>query len=528
MARALESSTASATRPCPDCNRTFPSHGFTLDAVLHKLRIRYVPLASERNQIIEHVLHARRHLPLYKSERRRLQDALLQLEKEEAVLEQYIAYQEGLLPSVRRLPPEVMARIFDECCRNEFVPKSTVSLTALRLSLVCHDWRVTMHSLPKLWARISVWLNRADKLAWTRVVQPLLLYLQQAGAQPLSIKFTCDQTADSVAHRLFRILASKATCPRIENLSICVPHSLLSDISLDEFGWSFPHLRHLNMDCYGYYEGGAFYPHTVRLRSVVLQRGAPPIESGEKITSVTRITLLESTLDEIATALLHFPNLEHATFKLTQKTTHNDSWSDDPVVCQRLTSLTLTIFNDAVLTELAENIELPQLNRLEFCFEDGCAKHVGAQLKAMAGIIKEAKIETFVLRNAWLSDVDFVNTVVSMGRSLRTLIVHEASPVHDTVPQAILTPLSLWRLSCYANNRSGSYCPNLRHLELVWGSDVDEDAVLTVLESRRESMRQCVALESALIGPRAGKDVAPETIHRLKALRKNGLQVSLI
>ncbi len=418
---------------------------------------------------------------------------------------------------------------FDECCRDEFVPKSTVSLTALRLSLVCHDWRVTMHSLPKLWARISVWLNRADKLAWTHVVEPLVLYLQQAGAQPLSIKFTCDQTADSEAHQLFRILASKATCPRIENLSICIPHSLLSDISLDELGWSFPHLRHLNMDCYGYSEGGAFYPHTRSLAfASFAKRRAPRSNPVKKITSVTRITLMESTLDEIETALPHFPNLEHATFKLTQKTTHNDPWSDDPIVCQRLTSLTLTIFNDTVLTELAENIELPQLNRLEFCFEDGWAKHVGAQLKAMAGIIKEAKIETFVLRNAWLSDVDFVNTVVSMGRSLRTLIVQEASPVHDTVPQAILTPLSLWRLSCYANNRSGSYCPNLRHLELVWGSDVDEDAVLTVLESRRESMRQCVALESALIGPRAGKDVAPETIHRLKALRRNGLQVSLI
>ncbi|KAK0192639.1 hypothetical protein F5146DRAFT_1222743 [Armillaria mellea] len=380
-----------------------------------------------------------------------------------------------------------------------------------------------MHSLPKLWARISVWLNRADKLEWTRVVQPLSLYLERASAQPLSIKFTCDQTAGSEAHQLFRILASKITCPRIENLSICISHSLLSDISLDELGWSFPQLRHLNMDCYGYYEGGAFYPHTVRLRSLVLQRSMPPIESSEKTTSVTCITLLESILEEIATALPHFPNLEHATFKLTQKTTHIDSWSDDPVVCQRLTSLTLTIFNDAVLTELAENIELPQLTRLEFCFEDGWAKHAGAQLKAMAGIIKEAKMETFVLRNAWLSDVDFVNTVVSMGRSLRTLIVHEASPVHDTVPQAILTPLSLWRLSCYANNRSGSYCANLQHLELVWGSDVDEDAVLTVLESRRESTGRCVALESALICPREGKDVAPKTIHRLK-----GLQVSLV
>ncbi|KAK0480708.1 hypothetical protein IW261DRAFT_1684969 [Armillaria novae-zelandiae] len=206
----------------------------------------------------------------------RLQDALSQLEKEETVLEKYIAYQEGLLPSIRRLPPEVMARIFNECCRDEFIPKSTVSLTTLRLSL----------------ARISVRLNRADKLEWTPVVQPLVLYLKQAGAHPLSIEFICDKTADFVARELFRVLASDITCPRIENLSICISHSLLSEISLDEFGWSFPQLRHLNMDCYGCYEGGAVSLHTVRLRSLVLQR---------------------------ATALPHFPDLEHAAFKLTQK-----------------------------------------------------------------------------------------------------------------------------------------------------------------------------------------------------------------
>ncbi|KAK0458942.1 uncharacterized protein EV420DRAFT_340816 [Desarmillaria tabescens] len=340
------------TNPCPDCSRPFPSHGFTVDTVLHKLRIRYVPLASERNQIKEHVLHARKHLPLYKSERKRLQDALLQVEKEEAILEKYIAYQEGLLPSVRRLPPEVMARIFDECCRDEFVAKTTVSLTALRLSLVCHDWRVTMHSLPKLWARISVWLNHADTLTWTRLAHPLFLYVKCAGNHPLSINFTSDRTGYPLAQQLFRVLASEETSSQIENLSICVSHSLLFAISSDKVGWSFPRLRHLNMDCYGYYESGPFYPDTVRLCSLILRRGAPPIESGDKITSVTRIALSESNLIEIANALPHFPNLEHATFTLMQKAIHNDTWPDDPVICHRLTGLTLTISNDAILTQL--------------------------------------------------------------------------------------------------------------------------------------------------------------------------------
>lgn len=47
---------------------------------------------------------------------------------------------------------------------------------------------------------------------------------------------------------------------------------------------------------------------------------------------------------------------------------------------------------------------------------------------------------------------------------------------------------------------------------------MDEDAILTALESRRGFLKGRVALESAVIGPRAGKDVTPETIQCLKTL----------
>lgn len=113
---------------------------------------------------------------------------------------------------------------------------------------MCHDWRVTIHSLPMLWARISVWLNRAEKLPWTRIMQPLALYLRQASTHPLSINFTSDRTGQAQAHRLLRVLAGQETRSRIENLSMCVSNSLLFEISLDRLGWNFPYLCHLNLE----------------------------------------------------------------------------------------------------------------------------------------------------------------------------------------------------------------------------------------------------------------------------------------
>lgn len=113
--------------------------------------------------------------------------------------------------------------------------------------------------------------------------------------------------------------------------------------------------------------------------------------------------MIESTLHEIQAALPHFPNLNHATFKIMQKTSRTETWFNEPAICRHLTvtSLNLTLSKDTILSELAQNIALPNLNSLEFCFELG--KNVGAQLKAMAGIIKGAAMETFILRSAWLS-----------------------------------------------------------------------------------------------------------------------------
>ncbi|KAK0239410.1 hypothetical protein EDD85DRAFT_821794 [Armillaria nabsnona] len=61
--------------------------------------------------------------------------------------------------------------------------------------------------------------------------------------------------------------------------------------------------------------------------------------------------------------------------------------------------------------------------------------------------------------------------------------------------------------------------PELEHLQLVWSGEVDEGAVLDMLEQR--------GLKSVVIGIRKGGELRPDTMSRVDTLRGHGTQVAL-
>ncbi|SJL12351.1 uncharacterized protein ARMOST_15776 [Armillaria ostoyae] len=61
--------------------------------------------------------------------------------------------------------------------------------------------------------------------------------------------------------------------------------------------------------------------------------------------------------------------------------------------------------------------------------------------------------------------------------------------------------------------------PELEHLQLVWSGEVDEGAVLDMLEKR--------ALKSVVVGIRKGGELRPDTMSRVDTLRGRGTQVTL-
>ncbi|KAK0451257.1 uncharacterized protein EV420DRAFT_1312172 [Desarmillaria tabescens] len=61
----------------------------------------------------------------------------------------------------------------------------------------------------------------------------------------------------------------------------------------------------------------------------------------------------------------------------------------------------------------------------------------------------------------------------------------------------------------------------MEHLQLVWSGDVDEGAVMDVIE------RRATVLESVVIGIRHGGELEANTLSRVNGLRKRGMKISL-
>ncbi|KAJ7603296.1 hypothetical protein DFH06DRAFT_1069433 [Mycena polygramma] len=97
-----------------------------------------------------------------------LQTALGRLISERDALKEYSAAHQSFFSPVRRLPPEILAKIFAHCSPpsvsfsdvHEYAPPRALGRTAqshlLRLSGVCHHWYETAMHTPSLWSAIEV------------------------------------------------------------------------------------------------------------------------------------------------------------------------------------------------------------------------------------------------------------------------------------------------------------------------------------------------------------------------------------
>ncbi|KAE9405673.1 hypothetical protein BT96DRAFT_791375, partial [Gymnopus androsaceus JB14] len=87
------------------------------------------------------------------------------LESRRERLREYTVQLQSLLSPIRKVPDEIVRRVFDDCCdMNHFIVAKTRtdairSIPALALSSVCSRWRRNGLSMPEIWSRISLMWN---------------------------------------------------------------------------------------------------------------------------------------------------------------------------------------------------------------------------------------------------------------------------------------------------------------------------------------------------------------------------------
>jgi len=185
---------------CTACNaRIVPKK--TLLAVpsltTHRLRTGYFPSAVEAADLKASAEAVQIDLDYYDEEVVSLTKALEELKRQRDSVLQYRDKHLGLLAPIRKLPVELLLKIFSLCCTSEEDPglsvttdqlephatSSIVSTNSLALSQTCGLWRSILLSSPFLWACIRV------DLSWKPFDLSALveLYLQRASSSLLTI-----------------------------------------------------------------------------------------------------------------------------------------------------------------------------------------------------------------------------------------------------------------------------------------------------------------------------------------------------
>lgn len=134
---------------CPQCDhKYYTPHARVVPDWLRDHARRNAVGHVQAESVCQTITEARAELLQYDSHIARLRATLTQLENERVRLQDFISHHETLLSPIRRVPTEVLTLIFAECCEDDDVLYTNISMTILRLGLVCHRWRSIVLTRP--------------------------------------------------------------------------------------------------------------------------------------------------------------------------------------------------------------------------------------------------------------------------------------------------------------------------------------------------------------------------------------------
>ncbi|ESK88757.1 hypothetical protein Moror_17145 [Moniliophthora roreri MCA 2997] len=186
---------------CDQCHLSYPSFSSPLLAEAGKYLVQHAdnetPLDHEIPYLSEALRGARAELEGCRLELRKTRDVVHKLEERQRCLQDMTERLRGMVEfSIRRLPPEVLSRVFviAQQERDESWSSCQVPLT---LGQVCSQWRAITHSDPRLWSYIQVNFRvDDDKLAAHKILEWTKLCLKKSLPKPIQIDFTTPDPDD--------------------------------------------------------------------------------------------------------------------------------------------------------------------------------------------------------------------------------------------------------------------------------------------------------------------------------------------
>ena len=192
----------------------------------------------------------RAELATYAEEIERARAELRRLEEQRDQVQDVVHELEALMSPVRRMPTDIMAKIFEHCVWDQATPRVDYRAAPLLLGQVCCSWRYLLFSLPCLWTSLQLDLPSGSK-DWEALVQSKSLamhvWLSRSRALPISLFLNHPKGSLIPWHALVHLDKEILTLGcRLKHLSLHL--SARSLCSLLTFTRSpLPYLEHLEL-----------------------------------------------------------------------------------------------------------------------------------------------------------------------------------------------------------------------------------------------------------------------------------------
>ncbi|KAJ7036290.1 hypothetical protein C8F04DRAFT_1095997 [Mycena alexandri] len=174
---------ASESIPCPRCG--FP--GLVPRTVVDILRSNYLPPDSIIVDARREMAVAETGIALVEEKISDMKRVLDQLHQRRQSLRDYIADHRRVIAPIRRLPTELLAKIFSHCVEGRAYDWDPATNVEWILVQVSRAWRALSISTPQIWSRIRMTSASTPKNIDLKAV--LLLQLERSAHSPLTIGF---------------------------------------------------------------------------------------------------------------------------------------------------------------------------------------------------------------------------------------------------------------------------------------------------------------------------------------------------
>ncbi|KAF7292101.1 F-box domain-containing protein [Mycena indigotica] len=440
-------------------------------------------------------------------------------------LQRYASATESLLAPIRRLPPELLGKVFVALIAlpsvNETRLERLGNARVVRITGVCYLWHSLVHKTPQLWTNIHA--NIDDSVPPALAEHLIAVSLQRSAGLPLDVHV---QLRPMWTLGLFQTLLDQ--CERWENAELALSHAHVELLSAARP--RFPLLETLDlldMSLTGMEQLDTFQ-HAPLLSHVTVYDD-PPLLPWSQIREIfSYIGHLASNADELQ-GIFGFVGHCSTLCTVVIPEIHLDMttrWTlpPSPTIISNVGALRIGISNidDAapptrrIIGSLLALLNLPDLRQL-----------VIHSASATALLWPQEAFSAFCLRSSSITRLRLADVLITHDeliaslRSLSALRELALEDVHDP-KHLVVTDQLLSRLSWAADAGSECLVRDLRYMSLRAFFECADAALLTMVESRAHVHRpfrlEATVLSAQTDDPNHASAVALATGTRLTAL----------